>query len=673
MPIEKLRPTASFDPDRLAQLRAILPEAFADGKINWDTLREALGETLEDDAQEHFGLFWPGKREARRLASLPSKGTLIPQPGQGVDEDATHNLFIEGDNLEVLKLLQKSYAGRVKLIYIDPPYNTGNDFVYPDDYSEPLDAYLKRTGAVDDEGRIVTTNNRAGGRFHSTWLNMMYPRLLFAWKLLRDDGAIFISIDDNEFSNLKALMDEVFGEENFINIVSIKAKPSAGASGGGEDKRLKKNVEFLLIYAKDKNNENMSLRFRDVFDKENLFEHISDMREEGKSWKYTSVFTSLGKKELITTIKDGSGSDIRIFRHIEYQRSSINALLQAEANKSLLVDKESIEKNLYKKYLDKIFSDTNAQSSIRTRVMETLENEDGLFSIEYIPKSGRYKGKNTSVYYVGQQKRQVIWLSDVASIENDEVILKGKLSTLWDNLNWNNVAKEGGISFPNGKKPITFLQRIIELATTGEDEEIVMDFFAGSGSTAHAVMDLNAQDNGNRRFILVQLPEKARDVPDFDTIAELCQQRIRNVIAELGSKEIDLGFKSLILTNSNFSEWQPYTERDTPQLELRFTQAESPLVAGWTPENLLAEILLLQGFPLDSRARPLAEFKSNRVLEITSEFCQHRLYVCLDPKIQPETVQAFKLRPEDILVTLDSALSDEAKIRLADQVNLKVI
>lgn len=213
---EKLRPTFTFDEDRLAQLRAVVPEAFADGKVNWETLREALGAMLEDETQEHFGLTWPGKREARRLAALPPQGTLVPAPGEGVDEADAPHLFIEADNLEALKLLLKSYAGRVKMIYIDPPYNTGNDFIYEDDYSEPLEAYLRRTGQVDEAGRRLTTNTRASGRFHSRWLSMMYPRLLLARQLLRDDGVIFVSIDDNEVHHLRMLMNEVFGEENFL-------------------------------------------------------------------------------------------------------------------------------------------------------------------------------------------------------------------------------------------------------------------------------------------------------------------------------------------------------------------------------------------------------------------------------------------------------------------------
>ncbi|MEJ7812952.1 MAG: site-specific DNA-methyltransferase [Gemmatimonadaceae bacterium] len=246
MPHTRLRPAFTFTEDRLAELRRVAPEAFADGRVNWESLREALGEFLEpeDGGAEHFGLFWPGKREARRLAAMPSRGTLVPVPGEGVDEDTTRNLFIEGDNLEVLKLLRKSYAGRVKMIYIDPPYNTGNDFVYADDFSEPLDAYLRRTGKVSEEGESWTTNTRADGRFHSKWLSMMYPRLLLARQLLASDGVLLASIDDNEVHNLRALLGEVFGEENFVGCVVWERK----RKGSHLSKKLTLKTEYILVF-----------------------------------------------------------------------------------------------------------------------------------------------------------------------------------------------------------------------------------------------------------------------------------------------------------------------------------------------------------------------------------------------------------------------------------------
>ena len=224
MSYKRLRPTFTFDAERLEQLKAIAPEAFADGSINWETLHAALGDHLEDEGSdaEHFGLFWPGKRAARRRASEPSIGTLIPMPGEGVNEDTTRNIFIEADNLDALKLLQKAYAGRVKVIYIDPPYNTGNDFVYHDDFREAQDKYLRRTGQISEQGQFLTTNTKADGRYHSSWLSMMYPRLRLARNLLSDEGVIFASIDDNEVQSLRTLMSEIFGEENFITQITIR-------------------------------------------------------------------------------------------------------------------------------------------------------------------------------------------------------------------------------------------------------------------------------------------------------------------------------------------------------------------------------------------------------------------------------------------------------------------
>lgn len=623
MPLTKLRPSTSplLTDERLAQLRAILPEAFADGKINWDTLREMLGETLEDDAQEHFGLFWPGKREARRLASLPSKGTLVPQPGQGVDEDTTHNLFIEGDNLEVLKLLQKSYAGRVKLIYIDPPYNTGNDFVYPDDYSEPLEAYLKRTGAVDDEGKLLTTNSRASGRFHSNWLNMMYPRLLLARQLLRDDGAIFVSIDDHEVHNLRQIMDEIFGAENFVAQIIWQKVYSPRM----DDQGISPEHDFVLAYA------------------------CSEDFVPAKK-----PFTQNAKQ--FSEVDEDSGQKFR-------PRS-----LRKEGKGSSRADRPNLYYPIAAPDGTKVFPIRSDGSDGRWRVQpDTYEKMLAAGQIQWVKVKGEWQPYVKQFYDQNAVRPYTtIWPHGEVGHNHEAV---------------DEVKKLFGESVFDNPKPTRLIRRMLNIASEFVGEtDIVLDFFAGSATTAHAVMAQNKEDGGNRRFILIQLPEPTEG--KFKTIAEISKERIRRASSKMKadkkgqfdlSGNEDLGFKSFKLTQSNFTEWQPTLERDTSQLELRFTQAESPLVPGWTPEALLTEILLLQGFPLDSRARPLAEFQSNRVLEITSEFCQHRLYVCLDEKIQPETVQAFKLRPEDILVTLDSALSDEAKIRLADQVNLQVI
>lgn len=621
MPLTKLRPSPSplLTDERLAQLRAILPEAFADGKINWDTLREILGEHLEDDAQEHFGLFWPGKREARRLASLPSKGTLIPQPGQGVDEDTTHNLFIEGDNLEVLKLLQKSYAGRVKLIYIDPPYNTGNDFIYSDDFVDPLKDYLGKTGQLDEKGQVLTSNTKTGGRYHSNWLNMIYPRLLLAKKLLSEDGSIFISIDDNEVHNLRQVMNEIFGEENFITTVIWQKvySPKNTAKFFSEDH------DYIVVYSK-----NVDVWVPNLLPRtDDANARYTNLDNDPRGpWKPSDTtarnYYGAGQYEVTSP----SGKKFHPGMGL-YWRLSYENFLAFDKDNRIWWGPNGDNMPALKRFLSEV------KNGIVPQTLWTYKD----------------------VGHTQDAKKQLL---EFVHFEKTENVL-------------------------NTLKPTKLLKRILAIGTTPTDNDLVLDFFSGSASLAHAVLEQNEEDGGNRKFIVVQFPEPL-PIPEkkLKTIADIGKERIRNFISttkddKKGKLELvpktDLGFKCFVLKTTHFTEWQPTTERDTSQLELRFTQAESPLVPGWTPENLLTEILLLQGFPLDSRVRPLAEFQSNRVLEVTSEFCQHRLYVCLDEKIQPETVQAFQLRPEDILVALDSALSDEAKIRLADQVNLQVI
>lgn len=255
---ERLRPQFLFDEEKIKQLKQLAPECFEDGKINFETLRQNLGDWAQDEEDkdlEHFGLFWPGKRDARRIAALPPQGTLEPKYGEGLKADGTpdsdgvndsKNIFIEGENLEVLKILQKSYAGKIKMIYIDPPYNTGKDFIYDDNFTEPVQEYLRRTGQTDEEGKPLTTNKLSDGRFHSKWLSMMYPRIKLAHRLLKSEGVMFISIGDNEFNHLKSLLDETFGPENFIATFIWN-------TDGHTDNQLevKVNHEYILCYQRD--------------------------------------------------------------------------------------------------------------------------------------------------------------------------------------------------------------------------------------------------------------------------------------------------------------------------------------------------------------------------------------------------------------------------------------
>jgi adenine-specific DNA-methyltransferase len=637
MTIQKLRPTFTLTEDRLRQLQQVVPEAFADGKINWETLRDALGEVLEDETQEHFGLTWPGKREARRLAALPPQGTLVPAPGEGVDEETTHNLFIEGENLEVLKLLQKSYAGRVKMIYIDPPYNTGNDFIYEDDYSEPLEAYLKRTGQMDEAGRRLTTNTRASGRFHSKWPSMIYPRLLLARQLLREDGVIFVSIDDNEVHNLRQVMNEVFGEENFVACVIWHKVYSPRMDTVG----FSVFHDYILAYAKSGD----------------FIPNRLDFEQNEK--QFTFIDKTTGKA---------------------YRRRS----LRKEGKNSLRSDAPSA-------FFPLKAPDGTLVYPIKPNGIEgcwrwskkKYENELSAGNVEWVRTA-----KGWEVYakqYLSENATQppvTIWhYEDVGHTHEASEEIAGLLSPrVFDT-----------------PKPVKLIRRILQIGTTANDD-IVLDFFAGSCTTAHAVLAQNREDGGRRQFIMVQLPEPTP--PDsearkagYATIADIGKERIRRVIRKMKEEQngqlplpaaedgqpspLDLGFKVLKLTRSHFKPWASLEPTDAQTLDSLFEQNASPLVDGWTREGLLTEILLLEGFPLDSQVIPLEGFGENALQRVHHAEVGHKLFVCLDKQIRPETVERLKageiLGREDIFICLDSALTDEAKVVLDDRLRLKVI
>ena len=394
------------------------------------------------------------------------------EPGEG-------NLIVEGDNLVALKALLPYYAGQVKCIYIDPPYNTGNEgWAYNDNVNNPV--------IKEWLGQVVGKEGETLDR-HERWLCMIYPRLALLKQFLRNDGVIFASIDDNEVANLKHIMDEIFGAQNFINQVSVKMKQTAGASGGGEDKRLKKNIEFVLVYARDKDGEGGFKAFNELFDEEDLFGVIQDMRDSGKSWKYTRVLKSFGDKVPLKTILDGSGEEIDIFRHDNVEMVPITHLCREEG---------LTEQECYKKYFDLIFRDTNAQSSIRTRVMEATSGQGDFFSIEYVPRSGRNKGKKTTLYYKGANCDLIAWLKDVAVKRGEKLVKLEKTGTYWDGFPLNNLTKEGDVQFPNGKKPEALVQRILDLSTSEGD--LVLDSFAGSGTTGAVAQKMK------RNWILVE-------------------------------------------------------------------------------------------------------------------------------------------------------------------------
>lgn len=384
--------------------------------VNFELLKQMLSsDVLEGD--EAYEFTWVGKKAAIVEANKPIRKTLRPCPEESEDWDNTENLYIEGDNLEVLKLLQESYLGKVKMIYIDPPYNTGNDFIYRDDFGLSVSEYEDELGLIDEEGNRLFKNTDSNGRFHSDWCSMLYSRLLLARNLLSEEGVIFISIDDGEVDNLKKMCDEVFGADNYINTISLKLKNIAGASGGGEDKRLKKNMEFILLYAKSYK---AISQFENVYSYTPISEMVEQYRVDGVSWKYTTALVDAGEKVYVGSTVDGDGEEIKIYKRVNYDIKSISAIMKSE---------KLTEKEAYDKYAKCIFQTAMPQSSIRPRVMEKVKEigiDSDLYSIEYVPKSGRNKGALYEQFYKGENFRLFDWLRDVAE-EIDGVLYKKDL------------------------------------------------------------------------------------------------------------------------------------------------------------------------------------------------------------------------------------------------------
>lgn len=374
------------------------------------------------------------------------------------------NMLIHGDNLLALKALEQDFSGQVKCIYIDPPYNTGNAFEHYDD-----------------------------GKEHSTWLSLMRDRLEILRRLLRSDGSIWIQIDDEEQAYLKVLCDEVFGRNNFVNMISVNMKNIAGASGGGEDKRLKKNCEYILAYAKDY----LTLPlFNGAFEYKEISELIQQYINEGKSWKYTTVLSDAGQKEYIGVTNDGDGNEIRIYVRRNPKMFSVKQIAEFE---------NISEKDVYKKYGKYIFQTTNAQSSIRSRIIKYRKENDiteDLLSIEYIPKTGKNKGSVYEQFYKGDKCRLFVWLKDTSEIINGQLYKKDLQGTYWDMNAWmKNLTKEGNVVFPNGKKPEALIERILGMTTLKDD--LVLDSFLGSGTTAAVSQKMS------RRYIGIELGNHA--------------------------------------------------------------------------------------------------------------------------------------------------------------------
>ena len=560
--------------ENIEHLKSLFPEAFTEGKIDFEVLKQLLGGVIEE-REEKYGLNWHGKRQARQLALTPSTGTLRPCPDESVDWDTTQNLMIEGDNLEVLKLLQKSYAGKVKLIYIDPPYNTGKDFIYPDDYRDTIQNYLKLTGQTDDDNRKLSSNTEASGRFHTDWLNMMYPRLKLARNLLCDDGAILISIDDGELTRLKEMCDEVFGEECFTATIAWKKR-----STPPNDRVVGTQHDYIVVYTK---NPDLGLRLR-----RRSSAQLSRYKNPDNHPKGPWV-----PGDLMANVKGG--------RYVESLYFPITNPRTGE----------------------KFYPSSKGNWRFnREKIQCLLDNDEIHFGED---DKGRPKLKR--------------FLCDI----------KGGISwtTLWDFVPLNSAGSKemndifGNLAVFENPKPVGLLQSIIQLG--GSEDGIVLDFFAGSGTTGAATMLENVLAGYSMRYIMVQLPEVCEKKSQarqhgFETLSDVCKERLRRAANKIKEENPqfagDLGFRVFKLDTSNIRAWEP----DGDDLDQTLLDNIDHIKSDRSQDDILYELLLKLGLDLcvPVETRTIAGKDVHSIGTGT-------LIACLDEHISREEVDPFAL------------------------------
>ena len=660
--------------DNVKKLAQLFPSAVKDGEVDFEALKEELGSFSEVGA-EKYELTWAGKADAKRIAREDIIGkTLKYVPEDSKDADSTENLYIEGDNLEVLKLLRQNYYGAIKMIYIDPPYNTGNDFIYNDSFEISQEESDELEGTLGEDGERYTVNLRTSNRFHAKWLSNMYSRLMIAKDLLKDDGVIFISIDDNELDNLLKLCNEVFGEKNYINTISVFTKVSAGASGGGEDKKLKKNIEYVILFAKNVDSLNA---MNSIYKETELMDYIEQMKRDNKSFKYTNVLYRCEDIVPYGTTTDGDGDIIEISKVNDYEIKTIKQIAKEEG---------ITEKEVYYKYYDKIMTTTNAQTSIRDRVWQATDSENNMYIASYVTKSGKNKGKKISIIFMGKQKVLVIWLKDTAVLHDGVIYKREKVGTFWDGFSWINVSKEGALKFDNGKKPIAFIQRMLQLVPNDEDMT-VLDFFSGSGTVAHAVMQ-ESSENPERKIkcISIQIREEIKPTTkaNKDYLAYLKEEKVTPIITEIGKErirragekiksehpDIDTGFKVFRVADTNI-KWNSIM--DMGQLDV--SQIESdPYSMDFMPNtkdiDVVYELMLRQRDVALSESVELLSDIGNRTYLYASSFL-----VCLETEVTESLVEKIAaIDPLPIkFIFRDSAFKDDIALKDETFRRLKVL
>ena len=618
--------TADGVQDNISRIAELFPECITEVKpptggvkhsVDFDKLRQLLSSDIVEGNEERYQFTWPDKRKAILAANAPINATLRPCPEESVNFDTTQNLYIEGDNLDVLKCLKETYLHKVKMIYIDPPYNTGNDFVYEDDFAESASEYLANSGQFDEQGNRLVTNTESNGRFHTDWLNMIYPRLKVARDLLTEDGVIFISIDDHEVENLKKVCGEIFGERNFVSIINWRR------SGGRQDSKYYAVVhEYILCYAKDISN----------------FEAGEEIKTGEVYPKYDGIKKRYYKTQLLR--KWGSNSLRENRPNLYYPIQGPDGtevypiIYQEDANSDLGFVK------IQGRWRWGASNLANAQENGRIEFQKNRWNEWVAYEKIFAPLEGE---ENT--------KKYTTWIDDVSN--GTETIKNLFSKTIFDY-----------------SKSAELVTRFLKMANL-KKEDICLDFFSGSATTAHAVMQLNAEDGGNRKFIMVQLPELTDEKSEaykagYKNICEIGKERIRRAGAKikadspLTTQNLDTGFRVLKLDSSNMKDVF-YSPKETSQLEL-FTLVDN-VKDDRTSRDLLFQVMLELGATLDSKIEE-SKVDGKTIYNVGDGY----LVACFDQDVSDDVVKAIAKMQPTYAVLRDTGMADDATATNFEQI-----
>lgn len=615
------------------QLRKVAPEAIADGKLDLERLRELLGKAV-DTGPERYNFTWAGKRESLAMLQVPTRATLSPDRKASIDFDSAEHVFVEGENLEVLKVLYRSYFGRVKLIYIDPPYNTGSDLIYHDDFTDPLHHYLVITGQKTGNGDYTTSEVETSGRLHSAWLSMMYPRLAISRQLLREDGFIFVSCDDNEFHNLRDLLNIVFGEENFVSTIVIQSNKR-----GQTYKDVAKTHEYLLIYSRSSEarlfqlpKTDGALPFEDEAGAFELWELRNRNPKFGRHNRPNLFFPIYVSAKQV----DNQG----------YHKISLKH--SADFRDEVLPRNSEGKDSCWRWSAEKI---SKTEISSDNPVLVAKKRRDGAWNIYEKSRKDTTAPKS-------------IWDS-VEVINEQGTVELGKLGL-------------GGMF--DHPKPIGLIDKILRIAT--EDGDLILDFFAGAATTVDAVIRLNKEEQTKREVIAVQLPETIQPEhpafkAGFKNLAQVAQERIRRAIKhsypKASAKPVEVGFRSFRLMASNVRRWSGLAEKDADAFVAQLEAFSDTLVDGWKPEDVIWEIALKEGYGLTSRIEKLSQVAGHTFWRVIDSDREQSFTISLDHQLKLAAVAKLGLSKSDIFVCRETALDDTLAANLALQCRLKVI